>query len=134
MIQLINSSLLDSVSDKAKVSPRLRMNHNLHADLNDPVNRMLNALEPETDVCPHRHMSPYKNESFVVLRGELDVLIFDNEGNIIERYTLNPEKGNYGIDIPGEIWHSILVKETGTVIYEVKAGPYTPIAEEDVLR
>ena len=133
MIQVINQQLLDETSAKAQENERLRINYNIHSDLEDPVNRLLNALEPGTVVPIHRHLHPYKNESFVVLRGELDVLLYDDEGQLTERITLNPKKGNYGIDIPGEVWHSMEVKEKGTVIYEVKAGPYTPIAKEDLL-
>jgi cupin fold WbuC family metalloprotein len=132
--QIINESLLNETSAKAKVNPRLRMNHNIHADLNDPVNRLLNALEPGTVIPVHRHLHPYKNESIVILRGELDVLLYNDNGLIEERITLNSEKGNYGIDISGEIWHSMEVKQEGTVIYEVKTGPYTPITEADILK
>jgi tellurite resistance-related uncharacterized protein len=40
----------------------------------------------------------------VILRGELDVLLYDDKGEIIERINLNPETGGYGVDIPGEVW------------------------------
>jgi cupin fold WbuC family metalloprotein len=101
--------------------------------LDDPVNRLLNAMEPGTVVPIHRHLHPYKSESLVVLRGELDVLLYNDEGQLTERITLNPSKGTYGMDISGDIWHSMEAKETGTVVYEVKTGPYVPIAEEDFL-
>ena len=130
-ILLINQKLLNETSQKASKTPRLRMNYNLHNHLKDPVNRMLNALEPETYLRPHRHWTPPKTESYVVLRGELDVLVFDDKGNLIQKITLNPEIGNYGVDIPAGIWHSMIVKQSGTVIYEVKEGPFTPIPAED---
>ncbi|MDR0795488.1 MAG: WbuC family cupin fold metalloprotein [Tannerella sp.] len=130
-MQLINQELLDETSRKAAETPRLRMNYNIHNRLDDPVNRMLNALDPGTYLCPHRHLTPPKTESYVVLRGELDALIFDDNGNLIQKITLNPETGNYGIDIPAGVWHSMIVKQPGTVIYEVKEGPFTPIAHED---
>ena len=41
-------------------SPRLRLNHNFHDDLADPINRMLNALEPGTYLQPHKHENPDK--------------------------------------------------------------------------
>ena len=133
MIQIINQQLLDETSAKAQENERLRMNFNIHTQFDDPVNRMLNALEPNTIIPIHRHQHPYKNESLVVLRGEeLDVLLYDDAGRLTERIMLNPAKGNYGIDIPGDIWHSIEVREKGTVIYEVKTGTYAPISEEDL--
>ena len=130
-ILLINRRLLDETSEKAADNVRLRMNYNIHNRLEDPVNRMLNAMEPGTYLRPHRHWTPPKTESYIVLRGELDVLIFDDEGNATQKITLNPETGNYGIDIPAGIWHSMIVKQPGTVIYEVKEGPFTPIAADD---
>jgi len=130
-ILLIDRQLLDETSGKAANNVRLRMNYNIHKSLEDPVNRMLNALEPGTYLRPHRHRTPPKTESYIVLRGELDVLIFDDEGNTTQKITLNPETGNYGIDIPAGIWHSMIIKQPGTVIYEVKEGPFTPIATED---
>ncbi|GHT72040.1 hypothetical protein AGMMS50239_41380 [Bacteroidia bacterium] len=131
-IQLINQSLLDQTSEKAKSSERLRMNHNFHKDFNDPVNRMLNTLEPGTVIPIHRHLHPYKNETFIILRGELDVLLYKDDGSLLDCITLNASKGNYGIDIPGNVWHSLNVKESGTVIFEVKQGPFSPISQEDI--
>ena len=130
-ILLIDQKLLDETSQKAAKNVRLRMNYNIHSCLEDPVNRMLNALEPGSYFRPHRHLSPPKAELSIVLRGELDVLIFDNDGDLLQRITLNPEIGNYGIDISSGIWHSLIVKKTGTVVYEVKEGPFSPIMPED---
>ncbi len=130
-LKLISQLLLDEISYKAKGASRLRMNHNIHDRLDDPVNRMLNALEPGTYLRPHRHLSPPKDEAYVVLRGELDVLLFDEEGNLIQREILSPEKGLYGVDIPAGVWHSMIVRQPGTVIYEVKQGPFVPLVPED---
>ena len=56
------------VSALVKVSARLRMNYNFHQLLEDKCHRMLNAVEPGTQVPIHRH--PKKDESFVILRGK----------------------------------------------------------------
>lgn len=44
-MKIINKQLLDETSERAKQSPRLRMNYNFHEQLDDPVNRLLNAME-----------------------------------------------------------------------------------------
>lgn len=49
-MQLINNNLLDEVSEKAVHSPRLRMNYNLHDSLEAKAQRLLNALEPGTQL------------------------------------------------------------------------------------
>ncbi|MDR2628343.1 MAG: WbuC family cupin fold metalloprotein [Dysgonamonadaceae bacterium] len=130
-MKLITGKLLDETSLRAKNSPRLRMNYNIHDDLNDPVNRLLNAMEPGTYIRPHRHSTPPKNESTVLLRGSLEVLIFDDRGHITHRELLSSATGLYAVDIPPGTWHGLVVKEAGTVVYEIKTGPYCPIAEAD---
>jgi cupin fold WbuC family metalloprotein len=123
-IKYITDELLNATSAKAKLSPRLRMNHNFHEDYADPINRMLNALEPGTYCRPHKHEDPDKNEVFLVLKGKMAVLIFDEEGNVTETYTFAPAEGTHGIDIPPRIWHTLVCLEPGSVAYEIKDGPY----------
>lgn len=132
LVKLINESLLDETSTKAKANARLRMNHNIHDSIDDPVNRLLNAMEPGTYVRPHRHTQPEKVESCVVLRGSLDMLIFDDEGNLLQRETIDPSQGMYGFDIAPGVWHGLVVNRPDTVVYEVKTGPYTPVAGCDL--
>ena len=120
---LINEALLNETTERAKQSPRLRMNHNFHERLDDPVNRMLNALEPDTYIRPHRHLDPDKDEIFLLLRGRVAVFLFENDGNISRMQILDPKEGVYGAEIKAGTWHSLLVLESGSVIYEIKEGP-----------
>jgi cupin fold WbuC family metalloprotein len=131
-IKLISKEILDETSAKARCSPRRRMNYNIHDDLNDPVNRLLNAMEPETYIRPHRHTQPPKSESIILLRGALDILVFDDCGALIRRESLSETSGNCAIDIPAGSWHGLVVRQTDTVVYEVKTGPYHPVAEADI--
>lgn len=131
-MKLINKQLLDETTAKAKAAPRLRMNYNFHDDLNDPINRLLNAMEPDTYLRPHRHTNPDKNEVFLLLRGKVAIFIFDNEGNITQTEILDPLNGSYGGEIPAGVWHGLLVLESGSVIYEIKEGPFAPLAPENL--
>lgn len=127
---LINEALLNETTERAKQSPRLRMNHNFHERLDDPVNRMLNALEPDTYIRPHRHLDPDKDEIFLLLRGRVAVFLFENDGNISGMQILDPKEGVYGAEIKAGTWHSLLVLESGSVIYEIKEGPFVPLAAD----
>lgn len=120
------------MSTRAKQHDRLRMNHNFHASMDAPIHRLLNALEPGTYLPPHRHSNPDKEEVYLVLRGSLLAFTFDADGNVLDRILLDPSKGQYGIEIPPGVWHSIVVLEPGTVIYEVKEGPYAPIIADNI--
>lgn len=128
---VIDKDLLDNVSEQAKASPRLRMNFNFHQSLDDKCHRFLNAVEPGTMVPIHRH--PTKDESFVILRGKVRVTTHNDDGSIIEDVVLSLESGNYGVDIPKNVWHKLESLESGSVIFECKEGPFVEHEEEGVL-
>lgn len=128
---VIDKALLDEVSLNAKDSPRLRMNYNFHQSLDDKCHRMLNAVEPGTEVPIHRH--PTKDESFVILRGKVRSTTYNDDGSVIESVVLCAEDGIYGVDIPKNVWHNLESLESGSVIFECKEGPFVPHEEEGVL-
>ncbi len=131
-MKIINEQLLDETQAKASRSPRLRMNHNFHERLDEPINRLLHAMEPGTYLRPHRHLNPAKDEIFLLLRGKVAVFLFDEEGNVAERTILDPREGVYGAEIEAGTWHGLLVLESGSVIYEIKQGPFAPLAPENL--
>lgn len=129
---LLTSEIVNNVTTEARVSPRLRMNYNLHESFEDQVQRMFNALEPGTEIPIARH--PYSNETLIMLRGKLRVLIYDDNKNIIEDVIIAPNTDNIGYHIPKGTWHKVESLESGTVCFETREGPYTPVAEEDILK
>lgn len=131
-MKLIDEKLLNETTEKAKQSPRLRMNYNFHESLDDPINRLINAMEPDTYLRPHRHKNPDKNEVFLMLRGKAALFLFDDEGNISEIVVLDPKTGIYGGEISCDTWHTLVVLESGSVIYEIKQGPFVPLSPENM--
>lgn len=131
-MRLINEELLNEVTRQAQESPRLRMNYNLHDSLDAKAQRLLNALEPGTLLPIHRH--PHTAETYLLLRGKINVLYYNDQKELMETVVLEPKSGNYGIHIPKNQWHTLEVLESGSVIFEVKDGPYTPLEEKDVLK
>ena len=129
---LLTSSIIDSLSKQASNSSRLRQNYNLHESFEDSVQRMFNALEPGTIVPIARH--PYSNETLIMLRGKLRVLIYDDHKNIIEDVVLAANTENIGYHIPEGTWHQVESLEEGTVCFETREGPYAPVAECDILK
>jgi cupin fold WbuC family metalloprotein len=131
MLKIVSEESLSLLSKKAALLPRKRLNFNFHEDLADPINRMLNAFEPGTYIQPHKHENPDKREVFIVLKGSLVVVIFDETGNPNEFVLLDPLKGNHAIEIPPGTWHSVFSLATGTVAYELKDGPYQQILDKN---
>lgn len=131
-MKIIDKNLLDSVTSGAKESNRLRMNYNFHVSLDAPCQRLLNALEPGTIVPIHRHQ--HSSETYILLRGKLRIMFYNDNKEIIEETILSLESGVYGIHIPVETWHAMDVLDSGTIIFETKDGPYAPIQECDILK
>lgn len=127
---IVNDELLDKVTAEAEASPRLRMNYNLHESLDAKAQRLINVLLPGTPLPIHRHR--HTAETYVLLRGKMFVVFYNDLGVQTERYLLDPTQGNYGVQIPAGQWHGIEVIEP-SAIFEVKDGPYTPIEPEDML-
>ena len=122
-MKIVDKELLDSVTEKAKNSPRLRMNYNFHEDLSDKCQRLLDALEPGTVMPIHHHKV---DEMFVILRGSLKVNTYNDDGEVIQSVVLSPSQGRYAVNIKAGEWHSVESLESGTIIMEVKEGPYIP--------
>lgn len=125
----INNDLLDYVSQKAKENTRKRTNHNFHKSYNECVQRFLNAVEPGSYIRPHKHMDSNKIEIFLILRGKVLIVEFNDEGETINQTVLNYESGIKGVELPPNTWHSLIALEENTVLYEIKVGPY--IEEND---
>lgn len=126
-IQAIDHALFSELHQKARVNERRRMSFDLRTSAGDQSQRMLNALEPETEVPVHRHTETA--ETVICIEGCLDVVLYEEvaaeEGKFTEvsRVPLCPREGRYGVQIPSGVWHSVEVKEVST-IFEAKDGAY----------
>ena len=127
---IINNQLLDEILAKAEGSPRLRMNMDLRNSDEDESQRMVNVLLPGTIVPIHRHRET--SETTIIIRGKLFLVFYNDLGAQTERYLLDPAIGNYGVQIPKGQWHTVEVIEP-SAIFEVKDGPYSPLAPEDMM-
>jgi len=129
-IRRIDDTLLDETVLRAQNSARLRTNHNFHQDATDNPHRFLNALARGTYCAPHRHVTPPKSETFLVLRGRVALFTFDDRGDVLETYRLG-EGGLHGVDLDPGVWHSIAVLSDTAVCFEVKPGPWEPASDKD---
>ena len=126
---LVDQTVLDELTARAKESPRLRMNLDLRNSPADGSQRMLNAIEPGTVLPIHRH--PTTSETVVCLRGHFQEYFYDADGRLTETIDMLP--GGNLLNIPVGQWHNLESFESGTVLLEVKDGPYEPIGPEDIL-
>jgi cupin fold WbuC family metalloprotein len=123
-MKLINSELITDLIHRAETSARRRMHHNLHETLADPIQRLLIASMRDSYFRPHRH--PDRWEFSLVIKGNIDIFLFDDSGRILERITLDPNQKTIGFEIPANTWHSWLTREDRSVVFELKKGPFDP--------
>ena len=128
----ITQALLDDLTAKAKASPRLRMNLDLRNSADDQSQRMLNAIEPGSELPIHRHK--HTSETVVCLRGRLVWEFYDELERICtETIELSPNGQVVALNVPAGQWHTVRALESGSVILEMKDGAYEPISDEDIL-
>lgn len=128
----ITQALLDSLTEQAKASPRLRMNYDLRNSAEDQSQRMLNAIEPGSPIPIHRH--PKSSETVVCLRGRLVWEYYDELERICtERIELSPNGPIVALNVPLGQWHTVKALESGSVIMEVKDGRYEAQSPADIL-
>ena len=104
-VQTVNRALFDDLIERARRSPRLRINHNFHASMEDNPHRFLNVMVKGTYVAPHRHLDPPKAESFLVLEGEVAFFIFDDAGHVVRTEVVGRDP--MGIDLAPGVWHTL---------------------------
>jgi cupin fold WbuC family metalloprotein len=123
-MKLISTALLDELAAKAASSPRRRAHHNLHNSSTDPVQRFVIVALRDTYVRPHRHWT--KSELVTVIRGQFEMVVFDNAGNITGRHVVGEGTPNLAYELPEGTLHTLLPLTDGAAFLEVKEGPYDP--------
>ncbi|EME68200.1 hypothetical protein H261_19606 [Paramagnetospirillum caucaseum] len=119
---------LADLTAQAAGRPRRRLNINLHGDASDSIQRMVIAFEPETYIRVHRH--PAQFETFILLCGRAALLSFADDGSVDRRIEMAEDAARL-VEIPAGTWHSLVSQAPGTLVVEVKPGPYQPTGEAD---
>ena len=127
---LISLQTLDNLTAQAKASPRLRKNLDLRNSPEDQSQRMLNAIEPGTDMPIHRHRT--SSETVTCIRGHFEEYFYDDAGVLTDVVDMLP--GGVVVNVPAGRWHSLKSLESGTVLLECKDGKWEPLGEEDILK
>ena len=128
---VIDQSRLDDLTAEAQANPRLRKNLNVHPADDFCCHRLFNAIEPGSYIRPHRHLDPVKDETFVVIRGRLGIIEFDDDGTVTATALLDAYGGAVAVDIPHGRFHAAVSLAPGTIFFEAKTGPYLPLAEAE---
>jgi cupin fold WbuC family metalloprotein len=121
-VKLLPRSLLEELAAKAALSPRQRAHYNIHATAADRVQRFVVVTQPGAYFRPHRHAT--RSELAVLLRGRIDVIVFDEHGRVTARYRVGDGTASMAYETPEGTWHTLVSGEDGCAFLEIKEGPY----------
>jgi len=127
----LDDAFFQQLISAAHESPRKRSHHNLHKELDEPVQRLCIALTKGTYVRPHHHPQNNKWELMLVLKGQVNLTIFSQEGTILEKSLLGEGESLSGVELQANTWHTVYPVTDEAIMLEVKEGPYTPTQESD---
>ncbi len=136
-LKIFSPEYLGSLIEEAAQSSRARQHRNIHENYEDPCQRFLNAIGMDSYIRPHRHGLDPKAETLVAVRGLFALVTFDDGGEVQEivRFGTELHGGhagiNVGVDLPPGTWHTIIALVSGSVLLELKAGPFDSKAAKE---
>lgn len=121
---IVTPDILSDLLAKAKLAPLRRARFCMHADVEHCIHEMVIAFWRGSEVPVHRHRE--KTESFHVISGEIDVLIFDNAGRLFARHRLSADDPAQprAMRIQKPVWHTLQVISESAIVHEVTQGPF----------
>ena len=118
----LNQSDLDSLVKKSYNSDNFRYRYCLHQSHTDLIQEMVIAITSSSYVQPHIH--PEKlTESYHIMKGELLVIFFNDDGSIKSKVTMTPE-GTSILRMNKPVWHSIISISDHSIYHETLTGPF----------
>jgi cupin fold WbuC family metalloprotein len=107
-------------------SPNGRVRINAHANGDDRLHEMFIAIRPDSYIRPHKH--PNKTESFHLVYGEVDIVVFEDDGRIRQVVPLgagDPARAFY-YRMSKPFFHTLVIHSDLLVVHEITNGPFQP--------
>ena len=124
MLQMLyDEEVLAGVKKMARESRRRRYARSF-SEPGDRVQVMLNAVEPDSYVRPHKHECPDKLEIVQAVCGRIAVVCYDDDGGVVRVVVSDCSSRDNVVSILKGTWHSMVSLESGSVMLEILEGPY----------
>ena len=122
---------MDDLLRRSKKSNNYRQHHNVHRSYQEPCQRLFNAIGMESYIRPHRHLLDPKTECLIAVQGMMVLIVFDDEGEVVETVRFGTEKYKnktlcVGVEVSPESWHTVISLVSESILFEVKTGPFEP--------
>jgi len=123
-IAKLDQRAIDSLKERALENPRKRARICAHPDVDDSLHEMFIVHTRDTYVRPHKHLN--KSESLHIIEGTVDVVLFDEQGEI----TGVSQMGEYQSGrsffhrISEPCFHTLLISSDTLLFHEATDGPF----------
>jgi cupin fold WbuC family metalloprotein len=122
-IVCFGSREVDFLKERALENLRGRARICAHKEPTDTLHEMLIGIRSDSYIRPHRHEN--KVESFHLVDGTADIVVFADDGNISDVINFGPDKSfYYRLALPK--YHTLLVSSPVLVMHEITNGPFDP--------
>ncbi len=120
----LSDGMIEEGLAATRESDRKRMILPIHRMQEAEVQRLINFLQPGTYIRPHKHPLDHASESIILLKGSIRFFTFDDDGAVLTDQVVLSTPIPGVLDIEPNVWHSFLVLEEDTILFECKKGPY----------
>ena len=135
-MKVFGPQYFNELISKARDNTRMRQHQNIHQSYEDPCQRLFNAIEPGSYIRPHRHATEEREELLIAVRGSMALVTFNDQGMVNNSVRFSADRTLTGlvsgVEVPGITWHTVVALEPGSVLLEVKAGPFNPSQPKDL--
>jgi len=123
-IVIVNREDIEILKNKSKRNKRKRIRLCSHQNLNDTTHEMIIVHAKDTYVRPHKHIK--KSESFHLIEGRADVVIFNDDGEIITFVRMSDYSSAHAFyyRISDALYHTLLIRSDLLVFHESTSGPF----------
>ena len=126
----ISKEDIDKLINLAKKTSRNRVRFCSHSSDQESLHEMFIVHPKDAYVRPHKHLN--KIESMLVIDGEVDYIMFDDNGEIDEVVKMGDYKSKnfFYQTIRKDKFHTLVIKSDWLVFLEITQGPFK---KEDTL-
>jgi cupin fold WbuC family metalloprotein len=125
-IATIGPADIEVLRQAVRQTPKRRARINAHPGHDDALHEMIIAIEPSSYIRPHRH--PRKSEAFHIIEGQVDIVVFRDDGAIDQIVSLGAKGGRHPFyyRMSETRFHTLIIRSDLLIVHEITNGPFTP--------
>jgi cupin fold WbuC family metalloprotein len=127
-IAAVGQAELNALKAAVQASPKRRARINAHPDGEDALHEMIIAIDASSYIRPHKH--PGKSEAFHIVEGEVDIVVFNDDGEIDRVIELGAPGGRrpFYYRMSNAFFHTLIIRSELLIVHEITNGPFRPAA------